>query len=728
MEKHSMRHLLWTALFLLYCSCGCLAAVVQQLPQKGENALQAYTVSTPSAPNGEEWKPIRIAVYTKYVEDVMNYCIAEKKEIPSEYNVHQGLKNDLESQFKQLCEGENKMTTKRMHTLFKEVLPQAIKLHRDRLKVKPMKDKLKLWKEDYYNTENIFGKFCQQFFVPEEHVKDGVSDADFLLYVRLSPYGQDSHICTYEDYTKVRPTSARISFVPKEINATRHYIRLAARNIAFGLGFGEFVDATAIAGNHRVFLNGGWKQVTVVTGGALKEKMNQQFNCSETGGIPLDFKDTNYISQWERRIAKDELMSPYTGEPTGMFYTALTLAVFDTRTYYQVDFSMAEPMSWGNQSGCELFKSKCQDIIEKDLGNLSKTFCKESKDEPTLQCTSDRFGLGVCSKDDNKKDGMPAEYNYFKKNNIRNSDMMEGCPIIKPFQETMCETGNETLMPGSIVSNMSRCLDVEDPKFVDGNNGIGLKVQGICAKVKCENDKVLVHYKGQNDNGKEKWHTCENDGQQITLEGSVFSGGTIIRCPKYAEVCTKETNTDLLPEIKYNVVQVPEDEDLKQEKREEEAEVQSNSSTNPEVSGGVANAGNETPTTGKEESSSTVPDVNGSSQQPGTATQSVIQHTEKNSTNAESDGKEVQHASRSRRHIADATASQSTSNPNGTEDPIQSPNTVLNGTTITERQIKEETLKHTNVTVMFGTDSSTVVTYMAPLALLVCVVGFVMVP
>ncbi|ORC81012.1 uncharacterized protein TM35_001341040, partial [Trypanosoma theileri] len=136
------------------------------------------------------------------------------------------------------------------------------------------------------------------------------------------------------------------------------------------------------------------------------------------------------------------------------------------------------------------------------------------------------------------------------------------------------------------------------------------------------------------------------------------------------EVCTKETNTDLLPEIKYNVVNVSEDkvEEHKQDEEEEETKDPSSPSTNPEVSGGETNAEGETSTNTQGESAPAAP-----------------------------------------------------------EDPIQSPNTVLNGTNLTDSQMEEES-KNANGTDVLRTDSSIMVSYMAPLALLVCVVGFVVVP
>ncbi|ORC88886.1 surface protease GP63 [Trypanosoma theileri] len=584
MEKHSMRHLLWAALFLLYCSCGCLAAVVQQLPQKGESALQAYTVSTAA----EQWQPIRIAVYTERVEEIMTYC--NEKVMSSKYEPLQDLKNDLEQRFKQLCDGENKMTTKRMHTLFKEVLPEAIKLHRDRLNVKRVENNLILWKEDYEDPYNIFVKYCHQLKMPDEHFKDGIPNADFMLYVDLHPVDRTINDCTKDNKNGDRPTSARITFVPKEIVATRQYIRLAARYIAVGLGFEIFYMGGQNVQYSLLDLNGVQKYIRVLAGNTVKGKMNEHYNSQDYAGMVLHYHETKIFTEWERRIAKDELMSQYTGEPTGMFYTNLTLAVFDTMSFYTANFSMAEPMSWGNQSGRDFITNKCTELIKDPKYN--KVFCDEGEDKSVLKCTSDRFGLGVCSKDNTNKHSMSDEYKFFETVGEQ-SEMIKECPIIKPFQQTMCENGKETLMPGSIVSNMSRCLDVKETVEID-ENGKKVKVQGICAKVKCDNGKVHVQYKGDKEkvNGEQKWHECTEEGT-INLQGSVFTSGTIV-CPKYAEVCTGLPETEPF-NISYTEVNVPEDKveeeetpgEEEEEKPGDETEEQSSSSAESEMNSGT---------------------------------------------------------------------------------------------------------------------------------------------
>ncbi|ORC89329.1 surface protease GP63 [Trypanosoma theileri] len=712
MEKHSMRHLLWTALFLLYCSCGCLAAVVQQLPQKGESALQAYTVST----KDENWYPIQITVSAENVDQVIRRCMKRKELSEDDRAIEM---KETEEDNKVLCDDENGITWAKRNLLLREILPAAIKLHRDRLMVQRGDGK-------FVTKKVLMGSFkdkCTDVVVGERFENRGFNDADFVLFVGLAASRQDVKICAEDPIYSNRPISAYITFQPKEIENARKVVRYAAHKIAHGLGltYGRMLSRHK-ATNGGIFY-GKYDGNRVKVNGRAGVEAKKHYNCPAFDVMYLTQRGPSVSNHWGWHIAKDELMSPYTADSSGMFYTNLTLGAFDDMPYYRANFSMAEPMSWGKQLGCNFVgkdKAEQRDKITRENPNM---FCTGEKQG--LQCTSDRFALGVCSKKDTPPKAISEEYHYFEKAaGIGRGDLFNDFSVIKPFRETMCEDGNETLMPGSIVDKMSRCLNVKDPQIKDVN-GNGVTVQGICAKVKCENGKVLVHYKGNKEhNGKEKWEECTEKGT-INLHGSVFSGGTIV-CPKYEEVCTKLPETDP-PTVEYEEYVEPQKN--KEKKEEEEANEQSNSSAGSKPNNDAGTDTRvETSSNNQVESVPAVLGVNGSSQESSTATQSVIQHTEKNSTNTETAVEKGRRASRSRRHIDDATTSQSTSNPNGTEDAIQSQNAVLKGTTLTERQIKEETLKHTNVTVMFGADSSIMVSYMAPLALLVGVVGFVMVP
>ncbi|ORC90019.1 surface protease GP63 [Trypanosoma theileri] len=312
-------------------------------------------------------------------------------------------------------------------------------------------------------------------------------------------------------------------------------------------------------------------------------------------------------------------------------------------------------MSWGNQSICDLLEVESgQKLID-----YFALFWK-GNDKVILQCTSDRFALGIRSKTD--LNDSPEGYEYVQNGTKEANDLMDNVSFIRPLKGTACEDGNESLMPGSLFGRDSRCLNVKEPaefKENKGDTGSGVKVYGICAKVKCESgNKVSVLLKGENE--KESWHDC-SDGKKTfdVVAGSVFIGGKI-ECPKYEEVCIGLLEDEPPTDIKF---------------------YDGNKVTNG-YEGDVIIVKEE-----KEEGN----DQNSSSASAGSVGSSGSHDTAA---------------------AAATTTSQSSSNPNGTN--------------LTEGQMKEKP-NHTN-DARRPDSSIMVISYMAPLALLMCVVGFVMVP
>ncbi|ORC88453.1 surface protease GP63 [Trypanosoma theileri] len=783
MEKHSMRHLLWAVLFLLYCSCGCLAAVVQQLPQKGESGLQAYTVSTDTNVRTENWQPIRIGVYTKYVEDAVKYC-EENKDLDFEHGVD----------FDDVCDkGGQMMTTDKKDTLLNKVLPKAIKLHTDRLKVERVEGSPK---KPNVDVENIPQK-CKYFKEDSVNLQES-PDVDFMIFVHLSAFTEKVEICTQDG--QKRPTSAVISFIPEEIEATRKYIRLTAHEIAHGLGFQHKVMEdqkmvkTRDSGLLRESRRSGGRQFYMVISKKTVEMMEKHYKCEDSeknkvNGLYLEQKGNEETRlHWERLIAKDELMSPYTGEPTGMYYTVLTLAVFADMKFYEVNFSMAEPMSWGNQSGCEFLQGE-KVTTKTDYPNV---FCKKEEKTETkiLQCTSDRFALGMCSTK-KSREGLPDGYRYFDDENYHfESNLMDGVPFIRPLMGTACEGGNPSLMPGSVLGPDSRCLTADGLVLRDSKS-TALTIAGVCAKVKCEDDKkVSVQLK---QDGGNNWHDCSQAGKSINLvnlDSSTFSSGSI-KCPKYEEVCTGLPKTESTKIKFYNgtggtaMYEVDANDDEQSKKGEKATEghnrVQNSDSSSDAVKkdgGGVPAVVLPTPNTvgqqeaknqvvskatsqknresGKDQSND-LPSVGPAGSGIDSAGSANNNAVGSNRGNASSGQQRMGKIKESESTVIDAEVqpglgsssslpaadAPSTSNPNGNDNTVQSTNTInaadgrssgtgnngaLNGTKLTEDKMKKETPNHTNIMGMLGPDSSIMVSYMAPLALLVCVVGFVMVP
>ncbi|KAH9588699.1 Peptidase M8 [Trypanosoma melophagium] len=157
---------------------------------------------------------------------------------------------------------------------------------------------------------------------------------------------------------------------------------------------------------------------------------------------------------------------------------------------------------------------------------------------------------------------------------------MDGDPIIRPLVGTACEGGDETLLPGSLFGRESRCLSAKDLVLRDPKGQKKPNIAGVCAKVKCGNDKtVSVQLKGYEQNDKQ-WHECSGDKATVELDGSVFSNGTI-ECPKYEEVCTGLPKTETLTIKFYNGPQGGDVYDTVVKEDEDEEEEQTNTEHTP---------------------------------------------------------------------------------------------------------------------------------------------------
>ncbi|ORC83912.1 putative surface protease GP63, putative,metallopeptidase, partial [Trypanosoma theileri] len=227
-----------------------------------------------------------------------------------------------------------------------------------------------------------------------------------------------------------------------------------------------------------------------------------------------------YSSHWSRRIAKDELMVGLVGAG---YYTALTLGAFADLGYYKVNWTMAEQMSWGNNSGCGLLEDKC---VEGGSTKFPDMFCtsKPGSLPAGLQCTSDRQSLGSCGIQ-TYRNPLPGHFQYFSDGKLggNKADLMDYCPIIVGKRETSCTDGEQSKMPGSVIAANSRCVQGENLKAK--NAAIG----AVCVEVSCKKNEVSVRYSGNNE-----WYSCP-EGGRLTVQGNVLQGKIV--CPKYADVC-----------------------------------------------------------------------------------------------------------------------------------------------------------------------------------------------
>ncbi|RNC34927.1 surface protease GP63, partial [Trypanosoma cruzi] len=115
-----------------------------------------------------------------------------------------------------------------------KILPGAVKLHAERLLVKPTGGTI--------TVPRAMNGPCSHFTVPTRHKSDGVPNADFIIYAAAMPSGTKSRAvwaATCVTWSDLRPSIGAMNFDPKYMTDTAWSVRVAAHEIAHALGFSQ---------------------------------------------------------------------------------------------------------------------------------------------------------------------------------------------------------------------------------------------------------------------------------------------------------------------------------------------------------------------------------------------------------------------------------------------------------------------------------------------------------
>ncbi|EKF26783.1 surface protease GP63, putative,metallopeptidase, putative [Trypanosoma cruzi marinkellei] len=509
-----MRHTLQLLVLLLCCVSGsvnvaehhCISkeiekkvgprttAVVLELPTRGRGMMRALAASD------DEWAPIRFQVFTEDLNDPTKYCTAEGQLRPDFFG------GTVE------CKEKDILTEEKKSIILNSLLPRAFKMHSERLLVKPLTDRV--------IVPTHSSGICAQFTIPSSHHTVGVTGADMYLYVSAGPTKglTVAWATSCSQLANGRPVTGVMNHGPSSVTDSVYSVRVVVHEIAHALGF---IVELMKERNMLTEVKGvrGKEKVLQVSSPKTVEKTREHFNCMSATGMELEDggAEGTSSSHWKRRNAKDELMAGISGVG---YYTALTMAAFEDTGFYKANWGKEEPMSWGNNSGCALLTEKC---AINGVTQYPEMFCTAETD--VFLCTSDRLALGHCTILLYDVPLLP-EYQYFSNPKLLGSpdSLMDFCPYIELHENTGCNNGDATVMPGSRVGPRSKCLKGDGLADSMGLTG------DVCAEVSCEKGEVSVRYLGD-----DNWHKCP-EGSSITPTGH-FTEGRIL-CPKYDDVCT----------------------------------------------------------------------------------------------------------------------------------------------------------------------------------------------
>jgi leishmanolysin-like peptidase len=114
----------------------------------------------------------------------------------------------------------------------------------------------------------------------------------------------------------------------------------------------------AVRGGHKK------RVVDMMVTPKVREEARKHFNCSILEGAELEDQggEGTALTHWEKRILENEAMTgTHTQSPV---FSRITLALMEDSGWYRANYSMASPLSWGKNLGCNFVMKSCKDWID----------------------------------------------------------------------------------------------------------------------------------------------------------------------------------------------------------------------------------------------------------------------------------------------------------------------------------------------------------------------------
>lgn len=478
------------------------------------------------------------------------------------------------------CSKADVLTSEKRRTLLEELVPRAIGMHTSRLDVvSPVVGNL--FAPAAYHAEEV----CSQFSVPEDHYTKGVADADLVLYIAAGPTEEEvtawASTCAVL-VTTGRPAFGVVNVSPRYIAAEESIVRVVAHEITHVLGFTDsFFEAAGMLANQT---DSAGKEVIGVRSPAVVQVGREYFQDPQLEMVELENNggEGTRLSHWKRRFLKEEMMAGMVG--SAGYYTAFTLAALEDLQFYQrrlpspkpatdddvngTGWRDVEPMSWGFAAGPAFLTQKC---VSNGQTAFPSMFCVGSSQSAKLErqqsfvCDAERRAVGFCGLATFAKP-LPAIYQYFSHAPSLGgtAPLMDYCPVVEPYENGGCSSGDPLALPGSIISPTARCLDAVVPgEEGDGGSASSLRVLrvshdvgAICVEVKCKGydnaslAEYYIQFGGQAN--RSEWVPCvENRTIEPHRYSKLFTAGSI-RCPARRVMCSgSSSSTPLTSRLPY---------------------------------------------------------------------------------------------------------------------------------------------------------------------------------
>jgi len=197
-------------------------------------------------------------------------------------------------------------------------------------------------------------------------------------------------------------------------------------------------------------------EITVLNTPPLTQRLRKHFNCSTLEGAYLENQGTfaSIGSHFERRVFYNEVF--FTSFPPSLnnskFMTAsvikearfseFTLALLEGTGWYQVNYSYAEPMTYGRNEGCAFLDTPCM-----NKGTKMVNFQEFCSPLGSLGVSWAKRAFGSCGSFPPSKASasLPDYFDYWGNGVAVEDKFADNCPHIQIHRDTDCE---DTLSQG----------------------------------------------------------------------------------------------------------------------------------------------------------------------------------------------------------------------------------------------------------------------------------------
>lgn len=316
--------------------------------------------------------------------------------------------------------------------------------------------------------------------------------------------------------------------------------------------------------------------VFVISTPNVINEVRDHFNCSLLEGAELENQgeDGTALTHWEKRLFENEAMTgTHTQNPV---YSRITLALMEDTGWYKANYSLAQPLEWGKNLGCDFAMRSCKDWMDlkRSRGESIHPFCDKVKKDPLqTECTDNRDSVALCNlrEYEQKVEQLFQNFDYIP--NVKNESLplyggsvalADYCPYIQEFTWKL----NEEVVRGSKCSFTennpqpeknfaleqygpnSKCFNHNEEMWEERNCYEIRQWQhwgSGCYQYRCFDGLVHVLINNQT-------FTCLHENHEIKIQlffGNWLHRGTIV-CPKCSELCEacKQLDNETVAELK----------------------------------------------------------------------------------------------------------------------------------------------------------------------------------